>query len=182
MDINKLFTLIGELANVLAAICALVTICVTVNENKNLRKQASRIENNRFHSARFEALCLDRTIVLWDDLYKNLALSFDELKMEQNEDACKIFYDNMEEECKRFEVGIRFLKIYDKKLYKSVADQIEKIIDIVAECINSNSYKRGNLSRNQVSRYLARIGEQGYRIVEELHKYENTEIWRETDN
>lgn len=175
---DSLLNVIGELADVVAAACALGAICVTVRENNRISKQNDELENKRFLTTRFEALCLDRTVRLWDDLNNSLSKSFDELRVEQNDSARMAIYDCMEEECKKFEVGVRFLKIFNKDLYLKTADHIEKINDIVSESINKQGSFKWKLTETQTSRYLARIGEQGYKIAEELHRYECDEIWK----
>lgn len=180
MDAEAIQNMVSGLVNIITALCALIAIRVTVSENLKLREQTNSMEVQRFRSSRFEILCFDKIVLSWDELYDSIKDNLCKMKDCPNTNTIKECYGYMVEELQRFEVRLRYLKLFDQKLYKECASEGEKAQDILANYINEIGASDSNMLRgSRIKRVLIGVEERGVEIVKKLYEYEKNEIWKE---
>lgn len=170
-------SLIGEVSNAIAAVCALVSIYVTIRENKRIGKQADNLERRRHLSTKFDELCVGKVVLAIEELERIVVHTFSAICKDYAQIENESLYNAVQDQCDKLELSMRYLKLFDKSLYRDCTEYIERIQDVIAESFNSagdsNKYRFSVISK----RSIREISKFDCNILERLHNYENHSIW-----
>ncbi len=169
------WTIIGNLSNVVAAGMAVFSICITIKEQKNIRK------NYRIKTMEEQDLNWYNTVVL-EDFVKQLVIFMDESELilehckrtgdkDSLERELEMTYNCIKEKFKALSARALLLKIFSDSLYRSCDESLQKILDLYCEIINEVTAKKYWQNRRERD-----IQDERVKMIRELYLFKSSFI------
>lgn len=142
------WSILGSISNAIAAICAVVAICVTVRNFKSDREEQKKEKLSLKFSELYKQAVIDTVLKIEDEkiryindkLYKMISVGV-------NEDIMKELSETMMSDAHECLMEVEIIRFFSKELWREAKQVTEQIFDTYSEIINK-SMQHGFISKS----------------------------------